>query len=359
MMSGTSVDGMDVALVRFKPGATRPGWSHEVLAVDTLTYPEALRQSLWGAMGLTAEGLQRLHRHWSLWAARATSNWLAQEELPDPDVVASHGHTVFHRPDEGWTFQVGCGATLHANLGFPVVCDFRQLDMAHGGQGAPLVPMADRELFGQWDVALNLGGFANLSQEQEGRGRVAWDVGFANLLLNILMEEVGQTMDRDGLVAAQGKAIPGLLSALKALPFHLQTPPKSTGREWLERKVLPCFEPHAEAPLADRLMTAIHCTAWAVAKDIPEGSRVLVTGGGAHNPVLMARLRQEGEARGISFHVPEQFVVDGKEALAFALLGLQRALDLPNAEGSWTGASSPSVGGALWGTFPAAGRSRD
>ena len=140
MMSGTSVDGMDVALVRFKPGATRPGWSHEVLAVDTLTYPEALRQSLWGAMGLTAEGLQRLHRHWSLWAARATSNWLAQEELPDPDVVASHGHTVFHRPDEGWTFQVGCGATLHANLGFPVVCDFRQLDMAHGGQGRPLSP---------------------------------------------------------------------------------------------------------------------------------------------------------------------------------------------------------------------------
>jgi anhydro-N-acetylmuramic acid kinase len=111
--------------------------------------------------------------------------------------------------------------------------------------------------------------------------------------------------------------------------------------------------------LADRLMTAIHCTAWAVAKDIPGGSRVLVTGGGAHNPVLMARLRQEGEARGISFHVPEQFVVDGKEALAFALLGLQRALDLPNAEGSWTGASSPSVGGALWGTFPAAGRRRD
>ena len=94
-MSGTSVDGMDVALVRFKPGAIRPGWSHEVLAVDTLTYPEALRKSLWGAMGLTAEGLQRLHRHWSLWAARATSNWLAQEELPDPDVVASHGHTVF------------------------------------------------------------------------------------------------------------------------------------------------------------------------------------------------------------------------------------------------------------------------
>ena len=120
------------------------------------------------------------------------------------DVVGSHGHTVFHKPDEGWTTQIGSGAALHAALGVPVVCDLRRLDMAFGGQGAPLVPLADEMLFGAWDVALNLGGFANFSLQHPEQGRVAWDVGPANLLLNMLAQTRGLDMDRDG--ASQNKA---------------------------------------------------------------------------------------------------------------------------------------------------------
>lgn len=353
LMSGTSVDGLDVASARISGGTDETPWRCDLQAFATLPYPEDLRDALWHAMEHSAEGLARLDKRWATWSGKAVQRWMADHNVSLPDLVSSHGHTVFHRPQEGWTVQVGCGATLHAALGVPVVCDFRRLDVAHGGQGAPLVPLADRELFGAWDVALNLGGFANLSLERPGEGRVAWDVGPANLLLNLLVQTRGLTMDQDGALAQNGTAIPELVEAWQGLPYHGQPAPKSLGREWLEREVWPlAARALATTSLEDVLATAIAYASWAVARDVPPGSRVLVTGGGAFNPALMSGLRDAGAGKNITWHVPDADLVNGKEALVFAWLGLLRWLDLPNALPSVTGARVAAAGGALWGPGP-------
>ena len=353
LMSGTSVDGLDVASVRFHQDPQTQSWSFTMNAFATLPYPDALRDQLWHAMTLGAEDLMRLDTAWAEWTAEEVEAWMKRAGVPPPDVVGSHGHTVFHRPDEGWTCQIGHGAVLHAHLGIPVVSDLRSLDVAMGGQGAPLVPLADQMLFGDWDVALNLGGFANLSMDNATGTRVAWDVGPANLLLNRLVQTVGLAMDCDGAMAAEGSVLPDLLKTWQALPFHAQMAPKSLGREWLEQEVWPHAEHALQAHcLNDVLATAVAHASWAVARDVPSGSRVLVTGGGACNPTLMAALRQASAGRNVTWHVPEDTLVHGKEALVFAWLGLLRWLGQPNALPSVTGARVATSGGALWGSGP-------
>ena len=352
LMSGTSVDGLDVVSARFtlNPDNT---WSHRLEAFTTLPYPEALRSSLWNAMSLSAESLARLDAQWGRWAGAAVASWMAENGVGTPDVVGSHGHTVFHRPEEGWTHQIGSGADLHAALDVPVVGDLRSLDVALGGQGAPLVPLADQALFGAWDVALNLGGFANLSLEHPQHGRIAWDVGPANLLLNMVVGTRGLDMDRDGKGAAEGTVLPVLLEAWKRLEHHAQVPPKSLGREWLEGQVWP----HAQKALEQHIMedvlaTVVAYAAWAVARDVPDGANVLVTGGGALNPTLMKALEGAVKGRQVVWDIPERNLIEGKEALVFAWLGLLRWLDMPNAISSVTGATKASSGGALWGPGP-------
>ena len=353
LMSGTSVDGLDVASVQFFQDAQTKAWSFTMNAFMTLPYPEALRGQLWHAMTFGAEDLMRLDTAWAQWTGKKIETWMKSAGVPPPHVVGSHGHTVFHRPDEGWTCQIGHGAVLHALLGVPVVSDLRSLDVAMGGQGAPLVPLADQMLFGDWDVALNLGGFANLSMDNATGTRVAWDVGPANLLLNRVVQTVGLDMDRDGAMAAEGSVLPHLLETWQSLSFHSQAAPKSLGREWLEKEVWP----HAEHALQghalnDVLATAVAYASWAVTRDVPSGSRILVTGGGACNPTLMAAMRQATLDRDVTWHVPEDAWVHGKEALVFAWLGLLRWLGQPNALPSVTGARVATSGGALWGSGP-------
>ena len=351
-MSGTSVDGLDVASVRFHQNVTG-AWTCNLEAFATLAYPDAMKEALWNVMTLDAEQLARLDHEWGVWVGREVQSWLFAQRLSSPDVVGSHGHTVFHKPKEGWTMQIGSGAALHAALRVPVVCDLRRLDMAFGGEGAPLVPLADEVLFGAWDVALNLGGFANLSIQRPEHGRVAWDVGAANLLLNMLAQTRGLEMDRNGNLARQGVLIPELMAEWTALPHHQNPPPKSLGREWLETDVWPLAQRAlAQHSLEDVMATAVEYTAWSVVRDVPPGSSVLVTGGGAKNLVLLAAIRRLSEGQNHTYHVPDAALVDGKEALVFAWLGLLRWLGLPNALPSVTGACQPTCGGAIWGANP-------
>ena len=319
-------------------------------AFGTLDYPDEMRQALWNVMTLEAEQLARLDHEWGVWVGQSVTSWMAANGIASPDVVGSHGHTVYHKPEEGWTTQIGSGAALHAALGVPVVCDLRRLDMAFGGQGAPLVPLADEMLFGAWDVALNLGGFANLSLHRPELGRVAWDVGPANLLLNMLAQTRGLDMDCNGGLARRGTAIPELLAKWASLPHHEKSPPKSLGREWLEAEVWP----HAKDALATHnlenvMATAVEYVASSVVRDVPEGASVLVTGGGAKNEVLMGAIQRLSASQNCTFHIPDPALVDGKEALVFAWLGLLRLLGLPNALPSVTGASRPTSGGVIWG----------
>ena len=356
-MSGTSVDGLDVAVVRVHAEhGTGPSsspnshsWKAQLEHTTTLAYPEALRRDLWKAMELSAVDLLRLDKRWATWSAEAVAAWLDEVSVPMAalSVAGSHGHTVHHRPEEGWTHQLGCGATLHQSWGIPVVSDLRRLDVAWGGQGAPLVPLADQVLFPDWDAVLNLGGFANVSMNAPDGRRLAWDIGPVNLLLNTLVHPL--PMDRDGALAAQGEVLPDLFRALQALGHHHKLPPKSLGREWLEGEVLPILNDHDQASQSDLLATAVAYIAWSVVKDVPAGARVLVTGGGAWNPTLMAALGRQGEKKNLDWDVPQKELVEGKEAMVFAWLGLLRWLGIDNALSSVTGAERDSSGGALWG----------
>ncbi len=273
------------------------------------------------------------------------------------DFVSSHGHTIFHQPTElGLTFQLGHGGALAAAAGLPVVCDFRSADVALGGQGAPLVPMGDRLLFSEFGCCLNLGGIANLSAERPDGTRLAFDVCAANQLLNALAAEAGLAYDADGALARAGKELPTLRAALDAPEFFVRAAPKSLGREWVEKNSLAALKAAADAPLPDRLHTAVRHIAGQLGRAISSAfatlpaetdCRVLVTGGGAYNGFLLECLREE-LAGSIAVVVPEPAIVEFKEALIFALLGVLRWRGEVNTLASATGASRDSSGGAIY-----------
>jgi anhydro-N-acetylmuramic acid kinase len=278
-----------------------------------------------------------------------------------PDFVSSHGHTIFHQPQEHLTLQLGDGAYLAAAAGVPVICDFRTLDIALGGQGAPLVPIGDRLLFPDYEYCLNLGGIANVSFEDQGR-RVAFDTCACNMLLNTLANELGQAYDTGGQTARQGTLHEQTLTELNQATFFAATYPKSLGKEWVDANSLRTLQ-GAPVSVADKLHTASHHIAQQIARAIQSvgGSpalqekqrvpaayqRVLLTGGGAFNAYLVELIRHYlGPAYEVV--VPEPELVNFKEALIFAFLGVLRWRQEVNCLSSATGASRDNVGGAIY-----------
>lgn len=330
LMSGTSLDGLDIATSRFARTAGG-GLDAELLTVRTEPFPSDLRSRLEALYEADA-------REWVA-AAAAFSTWCGEAiQGMSADLVGFHGQTVFHAPHLGHTGQLASGAHLHAACGLPVVCDFRSLDVALGGQGAPLVPVADAWLYPEAEVAINLGGIANISTP-EG----AWDIVPCNLLLNRLAEREGERYDRGGQRAARGRPLPALAQALGEVRYLTRPTPKSLGREEVDAWWWPLIERHADAPTDDLLATVTAHIAEAV-RAAAKGRRALVTGGGAWNATLMQGLEHVLPAS------PE--LIDGKEAHAFALLAWLRVHGVPNTWARVTGAARDAVGGALYGVWP-------
>jgi anhydro-N-acetylmuramic acid kinase len=268
-----------------------------------------------------------------------------------PDFVASHGHTIFHEPDQHLTLQIGHGAYLAAAAGLPVVCDFRTLDIALGGQGAPLVPIGDRLLFSGYDLCLNLGGIANISFETS-QGRLAYDIGACNMLLNTLANQKGLEYDANGDLARQGSLSAELLAQLNQPPFFQAPYPKSLGKEWVDKNSLATLLA-ADLPVEDKLHTACRHIAYQIGRAVRQagkpGSRqkMLITGGGALNQFLVELIRQEvGPA--VDVVVPDSQLINFKEALIFAFLGVLRWHQAPNSLQSVTGAQYDNIGGAIY-----------
>jgi len=338
LMSGTSLDGLDIARGRFDLNDDGE-WSGELLDFECFDYPEELWARLRGSMEMSAIELKYLERDWSKFAAEKVAS-LGLEA----DLLSSHGHTVFHTPDEGVTVQIGSGAILAAETGLPVVCDLRSLDVAYGGTGAPLIPMVDRHLFSEYDACVNLGGFSNISITREGE-TVAWDMGPCNNLLNLLAREVGKDFDEDGSMARTGLIAESLLEELLKMEYHDLRPPKSLGMEWFYNDLVPVLVKNNGLSLENIMCTSAEYIATTIANDLPKG-RVLFSGGGARNTYLMERLEKLVED--IEIVVCEEPMLDAKEAYGFAFLGLQRWLLLDNVLDSVTGASRPSCSGAIW-----------
>ena len=343
-MSGTSLDGLDVVYARFWGKRDSP--NYEILYAESVPYDDFWRDKLRNSFYLNAEGITALDAEYGRFLGMEVRNFAQKYDISDKvDFVASHGHTVFHRPDLGYNLQIGNGAWLHAVSGFKVICDFRTLDIAYGGQGAPLVPTGDKLLFGQYDYCLNIGGFANLSFDDARHSRVAYDICPANYCLNRLMRTRGQEYDKDGLVARSGKLNAALFDALNALEYYHRQPPKSLAQEWVDAEMTPLIDCCRDT-FENIAATLTEHAAFQISQNIKENNSVLVTGGGAYNIFLIERVL---EYKKINLIKPASIIIDFKEALIFAFLGLLRAEGLTNCLKTVTGADRNTVSGQIYG----------
>jgi len=260
-----------------------------------------------------------------------------------PDLLASHGHTVFHQPEEGLTLQIGCGAVLAAKCNITTICDFRTTDIALGGQGAPLVPVGDKLLFNHYDACLNLGGISNISFQEDGK-LTAFDISLCNMPLNALAFQLGKAYDENGAAAKQGRLYLPLFEQLNALPYFTQKGAKSLSREWYEQFFLPLLKKQ-DISVYDQLRTVTEHIACQIAKYIPVNANVLVTGGGAKNSFLIELLQSQTTAKII---LPDEKLIDFKEAVLFAFLGVLRFLERENCLNEVTGATRNCSSGCVY-----------
>ena len=342
LMSGTSLDGLDVAVCEFVADQDSLNWSGQITRFECFEYPSDLSLRLRESMQMTSEKLFQLDRDWARFSAKCVNTLNTKADL-----LSSHGHTVFHNPNDGYTVQIGSGADLAALTSLPVVCDLRRLDVAYGGQGAPLVPKADSVLFSQYSACLNLGGFANISHLNSKNTR-AWDIGVCNNLLNMIASEKGLAYDDCGEIASSGKVIPALLTDLMSLQYHHLPPPKSLGMEWVKAEVLPVLNTYKHMSLEDRMCTSVEYIALIIINSCESPGEILVTGGGVLNTYLMSRLYALSRSHPFKFVTPDLNMIHGKEAYAFAFLGLLRFFNKSNTLQSVTGAFISSSSGAVW-----------
>lgn len=339
VMSGSSLDGIDLARCTFQLEEGR--WSYTIEDARTVPYADAMRDRLRDVMQGSALELARLHRDLGELIGRACKEMIGGRPV---DLIGSHGHTIFHKPDEGLTTQIGCGAHIAAISGTTTVCDFRTTDVALGGQGAPLVPLGEQLLFPDYQCFLNIGGICNISLHFEEI--LGYDICIANQALNHLAEEAGSAYDKDGAIARSGCINTELLNKLSSLPLLSKVPPRSIGREWFNEEVRPLLD-DTRIPLADRMNTVVAHMAKEIDRHTSgaDGLPMLVTGGGAHNTFLMEEISARAENTII---VPDKLTMDYKEALIFAFLGVLRLRNEPTALASVTGAEHDSVGGAVY-----------
>ena len=343
VMSGTSLDGLDLVLCEF----VRKGhvWDFKLLRGETVAYGQDLKNKLASAQHLSAYQFVELHRYYGKLIGEEVKRFIAGED--HIDFVASHGHTVFHEPEKQVTFQIGCGAQIAAHSGLKTISDFRTLDIALGGQGAPLVPIGDQLLFSQYEACVNLGGFANVSFEAADK-RIAFDICPVNIVLNeIVSRDFGMDYDKGGVLGQQGIVVDALLEELSGLAFYELQPPKSLAREWVEEQFNVVLLKYKEVNKKDLLATCYHHFAQQIARVLNDNqiNNVLFTGGGSFNGFLMSLIGKYTQAEII---VPDKQAIDFKEALIFAFLGVLREEGEVNCLSSVTGASIDNVGGSVF-----------
>ena len=338
-MSGTSLDGLDLAICRFFYSQNK--WNYELLKSKTVTYTDDLRKQLENAPSLPGDELINLDNKFGTFISSQSAEFITETGLP-VELICSHGHTVFHQPENGLTYQAGNGASIAATTGISTVSDFRRTDVSLGGQGAPLVPAGDELLFSDYDYCLNLGGFANISY-RSGNKRIAFDICPVNIILNQLAQQKGNLFDKDGIEGSSGKKDVNLFRKLNEIEYYRMPPPKSLGREWVFREFMPVLD-GSDLPHPTKMATVYEHIASQITS-IPDSKKImLITGGGAHNKFLMDLIKQYSKSNCL---VPENDLIDYKEAIIFAFLGLLRIRGEINCFASVTGAMRDSCCGVI------------
>ncbi|MCB0735049.1 MAG: anhydro-N-acetylmuramic acid kinase [Flavobacteriales bacterium] len=349
-MSGTSMDGVDIAHCELTPSESGK-WSYTINAAKTVSYSDTWRLRLSKLRNQTAMNVYKTDRYFGEYIGRLINAFLDEHQL-EADLIASHGHTILHQPESNITYQVGSGSAISAVTGIPSVTNFRAMDVVKGGEGAPVSGIGDQLLFSEYTMGLNLGGFANISATVDGEP-VAYDICPCNILLNRIAREFGKEYDENGEIAATGQIDYDLLADVNNIDYYTWSYPKSLGREWINENFWFRVR-ESEASKEDRMKTLVEHIGEQIGNNIEDlasdssTTRVLVTGGGAFNPVLVEHIRSHTDAEII---VPDPMLVNYKEALIFALMGVLRVRNEVNVLASFTGANGDSVSGELCGDF--------
>ncbi|MCS3870744.1 anhydro-N-acetylmuramic acid kinase [Chryseobacterium ginsenosidimutans] len=339
LMSGTSLDGLDICFAKFQK---QDSWNFEILKAETIPYPKVWEEQLRNSIHLSAAELLELNAEYGFYLGKSVKNFIEKHQLENIDLIASHGHTVFHQPQKKFTLQIGDGRAIKLETKLPVIYDFRTQDVLMGGNGAPLVPIGDELLFSQYDACLNLGGFSNISLKINDK-RIAFDIAPVNIVLNKLVQKFNKNFDENGDLAKKGGINDELLSQLNSLDFYQQSHPKSLGIEWCNENIFPLFK---NIETIDVLATFTEHAAHQISKTFNENQlkNVLITGGGTYNQYLIEKIKAKTTAEII---IPEKEIIEYKEALIFAFMGVLRLNNEINVLSSATGSSQDHSSGII------------
>jgi anhydro-N-acetylmuramic acid kinase len=351
LMSGSSLDGLDIAYCHLEE--TGGKWKYQIMNSACVALPENFKHSFINIKTISIENYLQLDAAFGKWQGQQINSFIAQNNLEHKvDLIASHGHTTLHHPAAGYSAQVGCGAQMAAITGIAVINNLRQVDVALGGQGAPIVPIAEKLLFANMNTFLNIGGIANISFINQ-QNSIAYDVCPANRILNFLSNQLNLPYDENGLQAEQGKLDEALLQELNALDYYKLNAPKSLNNEFGTETIFPILE-KSNATIQDKLNTVCHHIATQIANEIQKQNvninelKMMVTGGGAFNSFLIKLISEKCKPFNTEIIVPDADTINFKEALAIAIIGALRWREENNVLASVTGASRDSIGGALW-----------
>ncbi|MBB6331200.1 anhydro-N-acetylmuramic acid kinase [Chryseobacterium sediminis] len=339
LMSGTSLDGLDICLAEFEK---QNKWTFQILKAETIPYSEDWENKLRNSIHLSAEDLLELNSEYGFYLGRQVKEFIHKHQLENISLIASHGHTIFHQPKRKFTLQIGDGRAIKLETGLPVIYDFRSQDVLMKGNGAPLVPIGDELLFSEYNACLNLGGFSNISLQSEGK-RIAFDIAPVNIILNHLAQQINKSFDENGELAQKGTVNEALLNDLNALDFYQHSHPKSLGIEWCHEHIFPALK---KIEILDALATFTEHTAQQIANVINKNNikNILITGGGAYNSFLIEKIKSKTQTEVI---IPKKEIIDYKEALIFAFMGVLKINNEVNVLSSATGSLYDHCSGVI------------
>lgn len=343
VMSGTSLDGVDLAHIKFEINQQK--WSYEIYECDTISYATEMIAKLKNGINFNEVELSDLNIEYTNLLGNIISDFITKNNISNLDAVCSHGHTILHQPQNGFTLQIGNLPEITKIVHQKVICDFRVQDVKLGGQGAPLVPIGDRILFSEFDYCLNLGGFSNISFEENGQ-RIAFDISPVNTVLNFYANTFGLEYDNKGEISASGNLNSDLFNELNQLEFYHKSFPKSLGFEFVKETILPIIESY-QISTEDKMRTFTEHIAFQIGKVLKlKSGKLLVSGGGVYNDFLIGRMKVHLPT--IEIIIPDEKTIKFKEALIFALLGVLKLRNEINVLASVTGAKHNHCSGEIF-----------
>jgi len=345
IMSGSSLDGIDLALCEFKEDAIGISW--KIIKGTTIEYSDEWKERLKDLPNLSAKDITFADYDLGYLFGKVAKEFAIETKV---DFIASHGHTVFHEPQKGMTLQIGNGSAIASASDISTIYDFRSMDIGFGGQGAPIVAKLDRDLFSDYDAMVNLGGISNVSFTTKEK-TIAYDISPCNQLLNHLAQKIGLEYDKDGVLASKGTVNNQLLDRLLDFDYFKLPFPKSLDNNFIKDKFFPVLDSDKSSN-NDKLATCVELISKTLADEIIENidfskdnPKVLLAGGGANNKFLVQQIQEK--TKNINIEIPDKSIINYKEALLMAYLGYLRVNQKTNVLSTVTGAEKDSIGGAI------------